>query len=70
MTSRGKGRRERLVPFGRVAAQAIEAYLPHRARWLKRVNDDEEPIDLGNGVVDWWTSAVWPRLWLHDILAD
>jgi integrase/recombinase XerC len=41
---RGKGRRERLVPFGRVAAQAIEAYLPHRARWLKRVNDDEEPL--------------------------
>jgi integrase/recombinase XerC len=41
---RGKGRKERLVPFGRAAARAIDAYLPDRARWLKRVNDDEEPL--------------------------
>jgi len=33
---RGKGRRERLVPFGRQAAEAIRHYLPDRARWQKK----------------------------------
>lgn len=32
---RGKGRKERLVPFGRRAATAITAYLPDRAAWVR-----------------------------------
>jgi len=30
---RGKGRKERIVPFGRRALEALRAYLPDRARW-------------------------------------
>ena len=41
---RGKGRKERLVPFGRPAARAIEAYLPERARWRRAVVDEYEPL--------------------------
>lgn len=41
---RGKGRRERLVPFGRKAADAIGRYLPHRARWRSRLRDGDEPL--------------------------
>jgi integrase/recombinase XerC len=41
---RGKGRKERLVPFGRPAAQAIEAYLPDRARWRRGVADEDNPL--------------------------
>jgi integrase/recombinase XerC len=41
---RGKGRRERLVPFGRKAADAITRYLPQRARWRRRLLDDDEPL--------------------------
>ena len=41
---RGKGRKERLVPFGRPAARAIEAYLPDRARWRRGVTDENEPL--------------------------
>ena len=42
---RGKGRKERLVPFGRPAAVAIETYLPDRARW-RRKNPGEEDDPL------------------------
>jgi integrase/recombinase XerC len=41
---RGKGRKERLVPFGRPAAQALEAYLPTRREWRGRSSDDDEPL--------------------------
>ncbi len=41
---RGKGRRERLVPFGRYAATAIQAYLPDRAGWRQGRHDEEEPL--------------------------
>ena len=41
---RGKGRRERLVPFGRKAADAITRYLPHRARWRRGLSDGNEPL--------------------------
>jgi integrase/recombinase XerC len=33
---RGKGRKERIVPFGRQAARSIRKYLPHRATWKQR----------------------------------
>ncbi len=32
---RGKGRKERLVPFGGRAREAISAYLPDRAQWVR-----------------------------------
>jgi integrase/recombinase XerC len=41
---RGKGRKERLVPFGRPAARAVETYLPDRARWRSSVVDEEDPL--------------------------
>lgn len=41
---RGKGRKERLVPFGRPAAKAIEAYLPERASWRRGINDEDDPL--------------------------
>jgi integrase/recombinase XerC len=41
---RGKGRKERLVPFGRPAAKAIEAYLPDRARWRRGATDEDDPL--------------------------
>lgn len=41
---RGKGRKERIVPFGRQAAAALEAYLPVRARWRCQVGDEDEPL--------------------------
>ena len=41
---RGKGRKERLVPFGRPAAKALASYLPERARWRMKARDDEEPL--------------------------
>ena len=41
---RGKGRRERLVPFGRKAAEAVARYLPHRARWRSGRRDSDEPL--------------------------
>lgn len=41
---RGKGRKERLVPFGRPAAAALEAYLPIRAGWRRGRGDEDEPL--------------------------
>ena len=43
---RGKGRKERIVPFGRSALEALEAYLPIRAAWRLggRRHDDAEPL--------------------------
>ncbi len=40
---RGKGRRERIVPFGRKAAEAIADYLPVRAGW-RRPGAAGEPL--------------------------
>jgi integrase/recombinase XerC len=41
---RGKGRKERLVPFGRRAEQAIRAYLPARAEWRRQRQENSEPL--------------------------
>jgi len=41
---RGKGRKERLVPFGRPAAAAILAYLPVRARWRRGKSAEDDPL--------------------------
>ena len=41
---RGKGRRERLVPFGRQALEAVERYLPVRSRWRRDRHDGTEPL--------------------------
>ena len=41
---RGKGRKERIVPFGRRAAGAIRAYLPHRSGWRGHQADGDEPL--------------------------
>jgi integrase/recombinase XerC len=41
---RGKGRKERLVPFGRPAAAALDAYLPVRAQWRRRRDDGDDPL--------------------------
>lgn len=41
---RGKGRRERIVPFGRAAERAIRAYLPDRATWRRPLADGNEPL--------------------------
>lgn len=40
---RGKGRKERIVPFGRPAAAAIQHYLPARARW-RRANQPGDAL--------------------------
>jgi len=41
---RGKGRKERLVPFGRPAASAIAAYLPARTRWRRGIAAEDNPL--------------------------
>jgi len=40
----GKGRKERIVPFGRRAADAVRAYLPHRSGWRKQPCDGDDPL--------------------------
>ncbi len=44
----GKGGKERVVPFGRTAGQALAAYLPVRAEWRARATGlgEEEPLFL------------------------
>lgn len=44
MRVRGKGRKERLVPFGRRAADAIGRYLPDRSRWRHGIGTDDDPL--------------------------
>ena len=39
---RGKGRKERLVPVGRMAARAIKVYMPERAGFLRKKSRIEE----------------------------
>ena len=41
---RGKGRKERLIPFGSRAADAIRAYLPERSRWRRAMTCDDDPL--------------------------
>jgi integrase/recombinase XerC len=41
---RGKGRKERLVPFGRPAAAALTRYLQVRARWRRSLEGDDDPL--------------------------
>lgn len=41
---RGKGRKERVVPFGRHAAAALKSYLPDRARWRGLRTDEDQPL--------------------------
>jgi integrase/recombinase XerC len=41
---RGKGRKERLVLFGRPAASAIAAYLPARERWRRAISAEDNPL--------------------------
>jgi len=42
---RGKGGKERVVPFGRIAEQALRAYLPERGAWRAAARGfDDEPL--------------------------
>jgi integrase/recombinase XerC len=41
---RGKGRKMRIVPFGRAAAEALRAYLPIRAGWVVRTVEGSGPL--------------------------
>jgi integrase/recombinase XerC len=41
---RGKGRKERIVPFGRHAEAAVRTYLPHRANWRRNQTGEDDPL--------------------------
>ncbi len=41
---RGKGRKERVVPFGRQALAALDAYFPARATWRAKARDSNDPL--------------------------
>jgi integrase/recombinase XerC len=43
---RGKGGKERMVPFGREAERALRSYLPDRAAWRSQPNapSEDEPV--------------------------
>lgn len=41
---RGKGRKERVVPFGRKAETALRRYLPERARWRHGGSAQDHPL--------------------------
>jgi len=43
---RGKGRKERIVPYGSRAGEALESYLPVRAQWKKGSNQSTEALFL------------------------
>ncbi len=43
---RGKGRKERIVPYGMRAAEALHAYLPIRSRWKQRAGPSNEALFL------------------------
>ena len=45
----GKGRKERILPFGRMAADALRAYLAIRPQLLKKGKGDPEAIFLNMG---------------------
>lgn len=40
---RGKGRRERILPLGKLASRALGSYLKQRAEFLSRIGRQEEP---------------------------
>jgi len=40
----GKGRKERIVPFGRRAENAVREYLPHRSAWRGQPRGGDEPL--------------------------
>ncbi len=41
---RGKGRKERIVPYGGKAEEALAAYLPERAAWRQGGGRDDDPL--------------------------
>ena len=43
---RGKGRKERIVPYGTRAAEALQVYLPIRSQWKKGANLSNEALFL------------------------
>ncbi len=41
---RGKGKKERIVPFGRKAGEALEVYLSDRARWRRKIPGRDDAL--------------------------
>jgi integrase/recombinase XerC len=40
----GKGKKQRIVPFGRKALEALEVYLPHRSELLRKASRETESL--------------------------